>query len=124
MPSWTIEEEIVVLFYASRRVKNATIVDLLAKKCPAIDPANVRNIKQVAHKSSRLRQALGGTSSASGREWNRNIVDEWLFSVMDEDDVKRLLEFDGETAAIIDEVSGLEEPLIRLPCVEQPMIEQ
>lgn len=110
MQYWTIEEEVVVLYYASRRVKNATIVELLAKKCSP----RVRNLKQIAQKSSRLRRICGqkkvvleDTYPAPFPDWDRKLVDQWLFSNMEKAKLQQLLEFDGETAAIIDEVSGL-----------------
>ena len=109
MQYWTIEEEVVVLYYASRRVKNATIVELLAKKCSP----SVRNLKQIAQKSSRLRRICGqkvvseDPFSPPFPDWDRKLVDQWLFSNMEKAKLQQLLEFDGETAAIIDEVSGL-----------------
>ena len=112
MTVWTTEEEIVVLYYASRRIKTATIAELIAKKCHP----KVRNIKQIAHKSSRLRILSGHKRLAAGipwrtpdREWNRKLADQWIMSKMEKAKVKHLLEFDGETAAIIGEASGLRE---------------
>ena len=112
MTAWTLEEEIVVLYYASRRIKSVTIVDLIAKKCHP----KVRNLKQVTHKSSRLRRATGQRRLVVGnpwppadREWNREFVDQWLIGKMEKAKLQHLLEFDGETAAIISEASGLEE---------------
>lgn len=111
--SWTVEEEAVVLYYASRRVRNLTIVELLAHKCSP----NVRNLKQVAHKSSRLRRICGqkvapaDPSSPSPSppypDWDLKLVDQWLFSKMEKAELQRLLHFDGGTAATIAEVSGL-----------------
>ena len=111
MTAWTTEEEVVVLYYASRRIKSATIAELIAKKCHP----KVRNIKQIAHKSSRLRMVCGprpvvGSSwPTAGRDWNRKLADEWIVSKMEKAKLQQLLEFDGETAAIIGEASGLRE---------------
>ena len=117
MPTWTTEEEVVVLYYASRRIKNVTIVDLLAKKCCP----KVRNIKQITHKASRLRKvcgqkkgALGDTWPVPDRDWDRKLVDRWLFDRMERTKLAQLLEFDGESAAIIGEASGHGEALTRL----------
>lgn len=110
MTMWTVEEEVIVLYYASRRVRNVTIVELLAKKCSP----RVRNLKQIAHKSSRLRRICGQKKVASEDtwlppfpDWDLKLVDQWLFSKMEKADLQQLLEFDGETAAIIGEVTGL-----------------
>ena len=110
MTAWTIEEELVVLYYASRRIKSATIADLIAKKCHP----KVRNVKQITHKSSRLRLACGQRRLVAGspwptpdRDWNRKLVDQWLLMKMEKAKLQHLLEFDGETAAIIGEASGL-----------------
>ena len=126
MSQWTTEEELVLLYYASRRVRIATIVDLLAKKCRP----KVRNAKQIAHKASRLRRAcgqkelvLGDSWSTPDREWDLKLVDEWLFSRMEKAQLERLLEFDGETAAIIGEVSGFGKSWRGL-CADYLMIEQ
>ena len=112
MTAWTTEEEIVVLYYASRRIRTATIAELIAKKCHP----KVRNMKQIAHKSSRLRVLSGQRRVTVGspwptpnREWNRKLADQWIVSKMEKAKVKHLLEFDGETAAIIGEASGLRE---------------
>ena len=113
MTAWTTEEEIVVLYYASRHIKSATIADLIAKKCHP----KVRNVKQITHKSSRLRIACGKRRYTAGiplpptpdRDWNRKFADQWIVSKMDKADLQHLLEFDGETAAIIGEASGLGE---------------
>ena len=112
MTAWTTEEEIVVLYYASRRIKSATIVDLIAKKCHP----KVRNIKQITHKSSRLKIAcaMSGPGPMNpflppDQEWNRKRADEWIVGQMDKAELDQLLEFDGETAAIIGEASGLGE---------------
>ena len=113
MPVWTTEEEAVVLYYASRQVKNGTIVDLLDKKCNH----TLRSVKQVSHKSSRLRKVCGEdkvekvetdeTWPRTIREWDLKRVDQWLFMKIEKAKLQQLLEFDGETAAIIGEVSGL-----------------
>ena len=119
MTAWTTEEEIVVLYYASRRIKSVTIADLIAKKCHG----KVRNVKQIAHKSSRLRNACGPRTFIMGNPWSpadrdltRKLADQWLVSKMDKAELERLLEFDGETAAIIGEASGLGELFTRF-CV-------
>ena len=116
MTAWTTEEEIVVLYYASRSIKGATIAELIAKKCHS----KVRNVKQIAHKSSRLRKAcgqkkliLGSPWSTADRDWNRKLADQWLVSKMEKAELKHLLEFDGETAAIIEEASGFGELFTR-----------
>ena len=116
MTAWTTEEEIVVLYYASRSIKCATIAELIAKKCHD----KVRNVKQIAHKSSRLRQACGQTKLIMGSPWstadrdgNRKLADQWLISKMEKSELKHLLEFDGETAAIIEEASGFGELFTR-----------
>ncbi|KAF6236101.1 hypothetical protein HO173_005729 [Letharia columbiana] len=111
MPKWTIEEEIVLLYYASRQVKYATIADILAKKCHP----NVRTVKQITHKAARLRKSCGQKEvvlracwAASDREWDRKLADQWLFSRMEKAKLVKLLEFDGETAAIIDEKNDID----------------
>lgn len=107
MKRWTIEEEMVVVYYASRYVKHATIVDILSKKCPP----RVRTPKQVTSKVLRLRIASGqkevveGTGASQNRGWDRKLADQWLLSKMEKERLQELLEFDGETAAIIGEVS-------------------
>ena len=110
MPAWTTEEEVVVLFYASRGIKNATIAELIAKKCYP----RVRNLKQITHKSSRLRTisnhgrlVVGSSSPTSDEDWTRKLADQWIVSKMEKAKLEQLLEFDGETAAIIAEASGL-----------------
>ena len=107
MPRWTTEEELVVLYYASRRVKNAAIIEILSKKC---NP-KARTVKQITHKIARLRKVcdqdetvVRSTSPLPDRAWNRKLVDGWLLSKMDKAELEGLLEFDGETAAIIGEV--------------------
>lgn len=113
MPKWTPEEEMVLLYYASRGVKNATIIELLVKKC---NP-RVRTLKQIAHKTTRLRSKCGqkevvyaGFGPTPERIWDRKLVDQWLLSKMEKPQLERLLEFDGETAAIIGEVSAYADP--------------
>ena len=112
MTAWSTEEEIVVIYYASRRIKSGTIEELIAKKCHP----KVRSIKQIAHKSSRLKKACAKRRSgmvnpflAPDREWNRKLADQWIVSKMEKAELDQLLEFDGETAAIIGEASGLGE---------------
>ena len=119
MTAWTTEEEVVVLYYASRRIRKATIVELIAKKCYP----KVRNLKQVTHKSSRLRIESGQRKHVPGspwptpdRDWDLKLVDQWLFGKMDKAELERLLEFDGETAAIIGEASVFGELPTR-PCM-------
>lgn len=126
MSKWTTEEELVLLYYASRRVRIATIVDLLAKKCLP----KVRNAKQIAHKASRLRRVCGQKELVLGDswptpdpEWDLKLVDEWLFSRMEKAQLERLLEFDGETAAIIGEVSSFRNSWRSL-CADYLMVEQ
>ena len=108
MTAWTTEEEVVVLYYASRRIKSATIAELIAKKCHP----KVRNVKQIAHKSSRLRTlsghriVVGSPWPTSDRDWNRKLADGWIVSKMEKAKLQQLLEFDGETAAIIGDASG------------------
>ena len=113
MPRWTIEEEIVLVYYASRRIKHATIVEILAKKCRP----EVRNVKQITHKAARLRKVCGQKENASkstwparNREWDRELADRWLLSGMETVKLEKLLDFDGETAAIIGEASGSGNP--------------
>ncbi|CAD6571407.1 MAG: hypothetical protein ASARMPREDX12_004343 [Alectoria sarmentosa] len=110
MKRWTIEEEMVVVYYASRYVKHATIVDILSKKCPP----RVRTPKQVTSKVLRLRIASGqkevveGTGASQNRGWDRKLADQWLLSKMEKERLQELLEFDGETAAIIGENNDLD----------------
>ena len=59
---------------------------------------------------------MGSPWSTADRDWNRKLADQWLVSKMDKADLERLLEFDGETAAIIGEASGLGELFTRI-CV-------
>ncbi|KAL9134324.1 MAG: hypothetical protein Q9175_004498 [Cornicularia normoerica] len=111
MRKWTMEEEVVLLYYVSRQVKHATIVDILAKKCRPGD----RNVKQIAHKAVRLRRSCGQKEvvldacwPAPDQEWDRELADQWLLSRMGKDELEELLEFDGETAAIIGEKNDLD----------------
>ena len=108
MPKWTIEEEIVLVYYASRHIKHATIVAILEFKCGP----EVRNLKQIIHKAARLRKECGleDILPKRMRGWDRKHADRWLFSQMEKAELEKLLEFDGETAAIIDEVSGFGDP--------------
>ena len=113
MPKWSAEEEIVVLYYASRGVKPATIIELLVQKCKPKE----RNLKQIAHKTTRLRISCGhkevvhdGDGPPPERTWDRKLADRWLFSKMEKPQLEQLLEFDGETAAIIGEVSASAHP--------------
>ena len=106
---WTNEEEIVLLYYASRQIKYATIVESLAKNC---NPG-VGTVKEITQKAARLRTGCGQKEivlvkewPAHDREWDRMLADRWLLSRMEKDKIEELLEFYGETAAIIDEVSG------------------
>lgn len=107
MRRWTTEEELVALYYASRNVKHATIVDILAKKCST----EVRTQKQVTSKLVRLRIASGQNEvvevpgAPQIRRWDRKLADQWLFSMMEKERLQELLEFDNETAAIIGQVS-------------------
>lgn len=121
-----MEEEVVLLYYVSRQVKHATIVDILAKKCRPGD----RNVKQIAHKAVRLRRSCGQKEvvldacwPAPDQEWDRELADQWLLSRMGKDELEELLEFDGETAAIIGEVSGFEIPGNVL-CADYSMTEE
>lgn len=118
MTRWTAEEEIVLVYYASRQIKHATIVAILDLKCRP----EVRTLRQIAHKATRLRtqcvqeeNTLEGQLPTRHRGWDRKLADRWIFSKMEKvkmDKVKmeKLLNFDGETAAIIDEVSGSGDP--------------
>ena len=113
MPKWTIQEEIVLVYYASRQIKHATIVDILEFKCGP----EVRTLKQVLHKAARLRKECGQEEyipskipHKRNRGWDRKLADRWLFSKMEKAELEKLLDFDGETAAIIDEVSGFGDP--------------
>lgn len=114
MQKWTLEEKLVVVYYASRNIKHATIVNLLAKKCST----ELRTESQVAHKLVELRIASGhkgyvkGTGGAQNaqnrgwdRGWDRKLADQWLFSNMEKERLEELLDLDDETAAIIGEVS-------------------
>lgn len=97
----------VVVYYASRYVQYATIVDILAKKCPP----RVRNPKQITSKVLRLRKASGqkefveGNGAPQSRGWDRKLADQRLLSKTEKERQQELSEFDGETAAIIGEVS-------------------
>ena len=109
MPKWTSEEEVVLLYFASRRVKKATLLNLLDKKCSP----RVRTAKQLSHKVLRLRRLCGQKETVRRvdgtmpiREWDRKLVDQWLVAKMEKVKVEQLIEFDGETAAMIGEVSG------------------
>lgn len=113
MKRWTIEEELVVVYYASRYVKHTTIVDILAKKCSP----QIRTQKQITSKVLRLRKASGQKNFVDeagwpqNRGWDRKLADQWLFRKRKKETLEELLKFDGETAAIIDEVSrGLKDP--------------
>ena len=52
VPKWTIHEEIVLLYCASRQVKLDTIFDILAKKCGT----EVRTVQQISHKAASFEQ--------------------------------------------------------------------
>ena len=112
LAKWTPEEEVVLLYYASRRVNKATLMNILDKKCSP----KVRTAKQISHKVLRLRRLCGqkefvrnAEGSAPKHEWDRKLVDQWLLSKMEKAKVEPLIEFDGETAAMIGEVSGIGE---------------
>ena len=97
MPKWTIEEEAVLAYYTSRQIKNATIAQILEKKCPP----RVRTEKQVVRKVGRLRTACAKKKIASQGSWyssdrkcDRSLADEWLFSKMEKAKLEKLLEFD------------------------------
>ena len=111
MRRWTLEEEVVLVYYASRYVRYASIVEILATKCIPGD----RSIRQISHKVARLRRS--GVQSRvvpqtpglqSDRDWNRVEADRWILLRMCRAELDILLDFDGYTAAIIDEVIDLE----------------
>ena len=122
MPKWPPNEEVVLLYYASRRIKTLTLINILNKKCTP----KVRTPKQIAHKVLRLRRLCGqkeivrlGNGTVPKREWDLELVDQWLLNKMEKAEVKKLIEFDGETAAMIDEVSGFREivEVLRADCL-------
>ena len=57
---------------------------------------------------------MGSPWPTPDRDWNRKLADQWLLRKMEKAELERLLEFDGETAAIIGEASGLGEISKRL----------
>ena len=112
MPKWPPDEEVVLLYFASRRVNKFTLMNILDKKCTP----KVRTPKQIAHKVLRLRRLCGqkeivrrSDGTVPKREWELELVDQWLLSRLPKAKVEELIEFDGETAAMIGEVSGFRE---------------
>ena len=50
-------------------------------------------------------ETLEGTGAPQNRGWDRKLADQWLLSKTEKERQQELSEFDGETAAIIGEVS-------------------
>ena len=113
MAPWSLEEDVVILYYASREIRYCTIIELLKQKCPT----SVHKQTDLKMRLRRLRKAcqdagLGQmqdvtVNTGQAQPWDRKVVDSWLIRMMEKSKLEKLLDFDGATTAIIEPVSTL-----------------
>lgn len=112
MSYFSTEEAAIVLYHASREIRHKTVGELLKHKCPI----SVRNEKSISDQCIKQRKAcekaglgqMRGTKDKVGSTqslWDRKVVDMWLVRSMEKGKLEKLLEFDGMTAAIIEQAS-------------------
>ena len=111
MGTWTPEEEIVLVYYITRNITYASIIEIMTVRCGT----GVRNIKQISEKVIKLRKhgVLEQKFQRFHRRnrdqnWDVKRADSWILNTMNKAELDILLDFSGFIAATIDEVSGLE----------------
>ena len=111
MGTWTLEEEVVLVYYLTRNITYASIIELIAVKCGT----DIRRPRHISDKVAKLRKSgvlerpLQHVYRRNrDQHWNIKRADCWILHVMNKAALDNLLDFSGYVAAVIDEVSGLE----------------
>ncbi|KAF6236100.1 hypothetical protein HO173_005728 [Letharia columbiana] len=108
MGNWSTEEEVVVLYYASREIRYCTIIELLQHKChtsvhkKASLTNRLRKLKNASQDAGLGQMQNTTINTGQARPWDRKVVDSWLVRMMEKGKLEKVLEFDGATAAIIE----------------------
>ena len=111
MRTWTLKEEVVLVYYLTRNITYVSIIELIAVKCGT----EVRRPRHVSDKVAKLlkfgvleRPLQHVCRRNRDQHWDIKRADRWILHVMRKAELDNLLDFSGYVAAVIDEVSGLE----------------
>ena len=111
MGTWTRDEEVVLVYYITRNITYASIIEIMALRCHN----GVRKMKHISDKVAKLRKhgLLVQKSQhiyLRNRDqlWDIKRADRWILSSMNKAELDVLLDFSEQVAAIISEVSCLE----------------
>ena len=122
MGTWTLQEEVVLVYYITRNINYASIIEIMYVTC-----STVRTINQMNRKVSRLlksgvlKKELPYLHRRNrNQRWNAKCADCWILHAMSKAELDKLLDFSGYIAAIIDEVSGLEKTLAEFDVLTIP----
>lgn len=107
---WNLEQEVVVAYYAIRNIRYDSITAIMARKFNT----NRRTRKQIVHKVKCLRSqgvlprdARGSFRLLNGQDWMLKHTDRWILRTVGKERLDILLDHDGKTAVIIDDVTAL-----------------
>ncbi|KAM0802995.1 hypothetical protein BDR22DRAFT_819214 [Usnea florida] len=122
MGTWTIQEEVVLVYYITRNINYASIIEVMYVRC-----STVRTINQINRKVSRLfksgvlKKELPYLHRRNrNQRWNVKCADCWILHTMSKAELDNLLDLSGYIAAVIDEVSGLEKTLAEFDALTLP----
>ena len=110
MGTWTREEEVVLVYYLTRNITYASIIEIMAVRCHT----GVRKMKHISDKVAKLRKHSVLVQKSQhfylrnrDQHWDIQRADRWILLSMNKAELDMLLDFSGYVAAIIDGVSCL-----------------
>ena len=107
---WNLEQEVFVAYYAIRNINYDSITEIMARKFNT----KRRTHKQIVHRVKCLRllgilprDARGKFRLLNGQDWMVKHTDRWILRTLGKENLDILLDHDGKTAAIIENVTAL-----------------
>ena len=123
MGTWTLQEEVVLVYYITRNINYASIIEIMAVRCNT----TLRTINQLNKKVSRLlksgvlKKELPYLHRCNkDQRWKVKCADCWILHAMSKAELNELLDLSAYVAAIIDEVGGLQIPLAEIDVLTLP----